>query len=149
MGPEPASWVEFCVVSFSLPAAEMAPDRLACVTSPSSPLLLMRTGALVFCAQHCVEFADESAVWSLDAFCLTSCTTGLPPPPHVPQPPSDGLPHLSLQPSLSGNCLTSGPPASCVAVWFVSFLFTAADSANEPLIWVTEPPSPGEPMRTG
>ena len=109
----------------------------------------MRTGALVFCAQHCVDSADESAVWSLYAFCLASCTTGPPPPPHVSRQPSDGLPHVSLQPSLSGSCLTTGPPASCVAVWFVSFLFPAAERAPEALTCVTEPPSPGEPMRTG
>src|SRR6476620_11321687 len=99
----------------------------------------MRTGALVFCAQHCVDSADESAVWSLYAFCLASCTTGPLPPPHLSRQTSDGGPHLSLQPSLSSGCLTTEPPASCVAVWFVSFLFPAADSANEPLTWVTEP----------
>ena len=60
-------------------------------TSPSSPSLLMRTGALVFCAQHCVDSADESAVWSLYAFCLASCTTGPPPPPHLSRQPSRRL----------------------------------------------------------
>src|SRR5689334_16356098 len=65
----PASCVAYCVVSFLLPAAERAVDELDCVTAPSSPLLLMRTGELVLLAQHCVESADESADCLFPAFC--------------------------------------------------------------------------------
>jgi hypothetical protein len=71
----PASCVAYWVVSFLLPAADRAVDELDCVTSPSSPLLLMRTGALVLLAQHCVESADESADCLLPAFWSMSCTT--------------------------------------------------------------------------
>src|SRR5262249_7923874 len=69
----PAPCVAYWVVSFLLPAAERAVESLDCVTSRSSPLLLMRTGELVLLAQHCVESADESADCLLPAFWSTFC----------------------------------------------------------------------------
>ena len=63
-GVAPASWLAYCVVSFLLPAAEM-PRQVGLLDFTVGAVALMRTGALVFCAQHCVDSADESAVWSL------------------------------------------------------------------------------------
>ena len=65
--PHPAAWSADWVVWLSLPAADFAADALTCLTSPSSPLLLIRTGALVLQAPDCVEVADESAFCLLDA----------------------------------------------------------------------------------
>src|ERR687887_44916 len=122
VGPSepPADCSADCSVLLALPAADFADDELDCETSPSSPSLLMRTGALLLLAQHCVESADEPADCSLVAFWSTSCTVG---------PPE--------------------PPANCPAACAVAFRLPATDLASELLDWSTEPPSPGEPMRTG
>src|SRR6266540_3361037 len=117
----PAFCEAFCVVSFLLPAAEMAPDRFDCVTSPSLPALLIRTGELSLLAPSCSDVACDPASWPFTAFCPRTWTVG----PALPA------------------------PADCSAVWSVVFLLPAAEPANEALVWVTEPPPPGEPMRTG
>ena len=72
------------MVSFLLPATEKAPDRFACVTSPSSPELLMRTGELPLLAPSCSDVACELASWPLTAF-WPSAWTVTPPP----EPPAD------------------------------------------------------------
>ena len=52
--------------SVSLPFREAATaaDRFVCVTSPSWPLLPIRTGALTFDGFTCLDSASESAHWS-------------------------------------------------------------------------------------
>ena len=51
-------------VQLPLSEAAAAADRFVCVTSPSCPLLPIRTGALTFDGFTCVESASESAHWS-------------------------------------------------------------------------------------
>src|SRR5207237_479409 len=100
--------------SLELPAAEEAPDRLACVTSPSSPALLMRTGELALLAPSCLDVACESASWPLTAFWPRAWTVT--PPPE--------------------------PPADWPADWSVLCLLPATEMAPDRLACLTSPSSP-------
>src|SRR5262245_30898736 len=79
--PEPPFCVAFWLVSLELPATEKAPDRFACVTSPSLPELLMRTGELLLLAPSCSDVACEVASWPLTAFWPSAWTVTSPPEP--------------------------------------------------------------------
>src|SRR5215218_3713790 len=70
----------------------------------------------------------------------------------------DGL-SWNAVPSASASCLLPAscptactpPPPACdwVVDWVVELRFPAAAAARAALVWVTEPPPPGLPMRTG
>jgi hypothetical protein len=91
---------------------------LVWLTGPSSPGLSIRTTVLLFDGLFCVEVAVEPADWVLPADWLAAC----PPPP--------------------------APAWSCVADWAVWLAFAAAEAADEALVWLTAPESPGLKIRT-
>src|SRR5919204_6486064 len=82
----------------------------------------MRTGPLALLAPLCSELASDEASCQLSADCPIAWTVGVPEP---------------------------APPADCSADCSVPLRLPAADLAVELLDWSTEPPSPGEWMRTG
>src|SRR3954462_5919688 len=75
-----------CLVSASFEASASDETSLDCFTLPSSPLLQMRTGALLFSAPTCSASDAAPAICSVELDCPSAWTPSPAEQPHLSPP---------------------------------------------------------------